>query len=44
MSPKTSKWRGLGKRIESVLLNPKIWRLAVLILRVVEYVARIIDR
>lgn len=44
MSLKTSERRGLGKRIVSALLNPKIWRLAVLILKVVDYVVRIIDR
>lgn len=44
MRLKTSKWRELGKRIVSVLLNAKTWRLAALILRVVDHVARIIDR
>ena len=44
MSLKTSVRRGLGKRIVSALLNPKIWRLAVLILKVVDYVARFTDR
>jgi hypothetical protein len=44
MCLKTSKRRGLGKRIVSVLLNPKVWRLAVLILRIVDHVARNIDR
>jgi hypothetical protein len=44
MRLKTSRRQGLGKRIVSALLNPKIWQLAVLILKVVDRLARIIDR
>lgn len=39
-----SKRRGLDKRIASALLKRNTWRIAALVLRVVDLLARIVDR
>ena len=44
MSKKASKHRGLVSRVASALHNPKVFRLAVKILKVVDMLLRITNR